>query len=181
MSTTLKLSASGLEKVSSKLKDVLGHGAQNEKNRFQAVDRKSSKSKKSVKNQAEKHLKETKPKKAQSDPKKALEDFLKKRGKTLMWLCKHYPKCFSIKDPVPLKIGIIEDIFAVVPKIMSKTILRKVLKRYTRTARYLNALVSNPHRYNLEGERVGEVTAKERSFAKTTIDSFAKSFDAGGC
>lgn len=153
---TLKLSASGLEKVFPKLEAVLKEPSLKKNLKGPKPDL-TEKLKK--KKQAQLH-----------DPK----EFLKKRNKTLMWLCNRYPKCFSVASPLPLKIGIILDIYEIIPEAISRTIIRKVLKRYTNTKRYLDALLSNPKRYNLDGEIVGEVGEKERSFAQSKIDSFIK-------
>jgi sRNA-binding protein len=115
------------------------------------------------------------------DSENGLKDFLKKRNRTLMWLCKNYPKCFSIERPVPLKIGIIRDIYEIIPAAISRTIVRKVLQRYTRTKRYLDALISNPYRYNLEGERAGDVSNKEKETAQAIIDTFKIQDRVGVC
>lgn len=81
---------------------------------------------------------------------------------------------------MPLKIGIIRDIYEIIPEAISRTIIRKVLQRYTRTKRYLDALISNPHRFNLKGEVVGGVSDKERDIARKMFDAFGGISRVGG-
>lgn len=159
---TLKLSASVLEKITPKLGDML---------KQQSPEKKSKET--DAKNKKLKNKKDAKPKKQQQQEKRTIEDALQRRDKTLRWLCSKYPLCFNKQNPVPLKIGVNEDIFAILPKYISRGVVRKALAHYTRLSRYLNALVSNSNRYNLNGEIVGTISEKERDFAQMKIDSFA--------
>lgn len=158
---TLKLSASVLEKIAPKLGDML---------KQQSPEKKSKET--GGQNKKLKNKKDAKPKQQQQE-KRTIEDVLKRRDKTLRWLCTKYPLCFNKQNPVPLKIGINEDIFAILPKYISRGIIRKALAHYTRLSNYLNALISNSNRYNLSGEIVGTISEKERDFAQMKIDSFA--------
>jgi ProP effector len=81
------------------------------------------------------------------------------------WLRDKYPLCFSKENPLPLKIGIIKDIFAVLPPDISRLSLRKTLARYTKSPKYKQALKTCPHRYDLDGNEAGIVSEEHKSAA----------------
>jgi ProP effector len=81
------------------------------------------------------------------------------------WLREKYPLCFSKENPLPLKIGIIKDIFAVLPPDISRLSVRKALARYTKSPEYKQALKTCPHRYDLNGNEAGIVSEEHKSAA----------------
>ncbi len=83
----------------------------------------------------------------------------------LAWLAREYPACFSKERPKPLKIGIFDDIRAVLPPKASRILLKQALKYYANTKDYFKALIIYSGRYDLSGKEVGTVTKEEKSQA----------------
>ncbi len=71
-----------------------------------------------------------------------------------------YPSCFKADELVPLALGINNQIFEN-SKTYSKTKIRRFLRRYTRSAKYLKNLVVGADRYNLDGSVSSQVFEKE--------------------
>jgi ProP effector len=92
--------------------------------------------------------------------KKARERFL--AAKT--WLEDTFPKAFNFKDPKPLKLNIEQDIFRVESP-FSRRLIRKVIACYVRTTAYLKSIAREDGRYDLQGERAGEVRQVEKDHA----------------
>ncbi len=80
----------------------------------------------------------------------------------LVWL--HYK---------PLSLGIEKAIFRLVGEESfsgaSKKVVQKVLYQHTNHGRYLQNLLVEQHRYHLDGEAEGEVTAHQRQLAAETL------------
>ncbi len=147
MNKTLSLSKDGMEMVSSKVEDMM--------RRIEKVET-IAKQKKQPK-----PSKKTKEEKKKERPLTIQEQKIKIYA-TFRWLYKNYPKCFFEKKVVPLKIGIAKDILLQLPNAISKRMMRIVLKRYTHSIRYINALIANENRYDLDGEIAGIVTEEEK-------------------
>lgn len=95
----------------------------------------------------------------------------KKRCKeALEWLKTTFPKTFLNYCPVPLKISIHREIFALnLVDAPPKRLIRKVLGFYANSPSYLSSLVAKAPRIDLNGDQVGEVTEQEG------LNSLAKS------
>ncbi len=97
-----------------------------------------------------------------------------KVNKTIGVLVETYPRTFDWKFPLPLKKGIFEDLSQAIldEKLtgVSKTDVRKALRGYTSTRRYLEALSTHTHRFGLEGTMVEEITPEEAEQAKEVLD-----------
>ncbi len=81
----------------------------------------------------------------------------------LSWLAKTFPEPFDTETQVrPLKIGIIDDIFAYMEENniddISKSKLRQALVLFTRRMEYLVCLKGREPRIDLHGQTCGEVT-----------------------
>ncbi|GHU11196.1 hypothetical protein FACS189449_02160 [Alphaproteobacteria bacterium] len=152
MSTTLKLSASALEKIckSSQLqKDLENRRAQQKKEKKKKLDSQAL------------------------EKKKRYKEIVQKCRNVMEWLCEQYPLCFKKDDvPVPLKVGIIKDIFAVIPEnaVFSRGDVRRTLLRYAHRTVYLQSLISSAHRYDLAGNQVGEVSEDNKVSARLKLD-----------
>ena len=86
---------------------------------------------------------------------------------------KLYPDCFS-KTPKPLVIGIDKIILEEEAKkpeeeMLSKTVIKKFLTKYTRSVAYKESLQSGSARINLQGEEVETVTSEHAEFAKKSL------------
>ncbi|MCB1776361.1 MAG: ProQ/FinO family protein, partial [Candidatus Competibacteraceae bacterium] len=86
-------------------------------------------------------------------------------------LCEMFPAVFNRQTPKPLKIGIGQELLALVgthPALMNLTRkdLRRALAAYTRASRYREALAGGGPRYDLEGQPIGEVTPDQQTKAQ---------------
>lgn len=104
----------------------------------------------------------------------ALKQRFARIKEALAWLCEMYPNCFNLKDPKPLKIGITKDILAAMsseptdhPSILS---IRQAIHHYTCNMLYHQAMLSNAHRIDLEGQTADEITDQARTHAQGWIE-----------
>ncbi len=85
-------------------------------------------------------------------------------------LIQAYPAAFfpfSERQVKPLKIGIYKDLMPVIKEWgYQVTVLKYVLRNYTRPLRYQLALLQAPHRIDLQGEPAGEVSPDHRQIAQ---------------
>jgi ProP effector len=103
-------------------------------------------------------------------------------GEVQQWLFRQFPKCFREDHALPLKVGILKDIFDKLPddKSISRLQIRRALKFYTNHPAYQRALVYKTERVNLEGNVVGAVEAEHKTVAEKVLalrklKSFVKS------
>ena len=109
-----------------------------------------------------------------------IEQKKERTQQALKFLQLRFNKCFNYKDPLPLKVKIIHDIFndaSVAEKIklgdFSKTNVNDALKVYTHSKRYNKAIISNDSRIDLNGNTVGEVEKKHKDFAHKILAMMA--------
>lgn len=114
------------------------------------------------------------PKKQKTAPAKPLSE-KEKRIKNAMackkvmgWLQGEYPLCFKKDGSIPLKIGILKDIFDALPpdSKYSRLSIRKALARYARSRAYREALTTHSHRYDLRGNEVGIISQEHKLAAQ---------------
>ena len=101
-----------------------------------------------------------------------LANALKKKKSPFIYidlLAKTYPQCFNLKNPKPLKKGIIEDILKQGLWTDSKTSLRSTLTFYVASPSYHRALLQEKFRYNLDGKRVVKIAEAEKEFSKQRL------------
>ena len=87
-------------------------------------------------------------------------------------LCAAFPACFDRQAPKPLKIGLGEELLALVgahPALadLSRTQIRRALKVYTGAPAYRKALAQGGPRYGPDGRPTGEVTPEQQVIART--------------
>ena len=82
-------------------------------------------------------------------------------------LAERWPKCFAVdeKRRRPLKIGIAEEVRALLPDID----VSAALALYTHSTSYMKALVAGAVRIGLDGERAGTVSAVHEAFARREL------------
>lgn len=85
------------------------------------------------------------------------------------WLEENFPKAFNFKEPKPLKLRIQHDLL-LVSSPYSKGQLRKCLGSYVNSKAYLEATVQENWRYDLNGERVEEVTQGQKDYALKQLE-----------
>ncbi len=85
---------------------------------------------------------------------------------------RHYPKVFDCKTARPLAIGI--DKVLIAKGEHSKTLIRDTLAFHTTRDFYMGALVHSKHRYDLDGNRAGEVSAEHKNKAVQVLKTRAK-------
>lgn len=85
-------------------------------------------------------------------------------------LARHFPALFT-GGPKPLKLRIQADIRERVPGVFSKQALSAFLRQHTGRNAYLIALTRAAHRFDLDGQPSGEVSAEHRQAA---LDELAR-------
>ncbi|MEN8237046.1 MAG: ProQ/FinO family protein [Pseudomonadota bacterium] len=91
--------------------------------------------------------------------------------KVMELLCQRFPECFHASTLKPLKLGIQEDLLAEHFEGMpSKKAIRRALTFYTWRMRYLKTLIAQEHRYDLNGEKSGEVTPHQKEIALKKLE-----------
>jgi ProP effector len=100
---------------------------------------------------------------------------------TQQWLFEAFPKCFREDHALPLKVGILKDIFEQLPKdqSISRIQVRRALKFYTNHPLYQKALTKKEERFDLNGDVVSTITGEhkaiaERNIALRKLKSFAR-------
>jgi sRNA-binding protein len=83
---------------------------------------------------------------------------------TKAWLEETFPKAFNFKNPKPLKLGIQHNLLSVTCP-FSKGSLRHCLGIYAHSKTYLEAIVQEKWRYDLNGEKAEEVTQDQKDHA----------------
>ncbi|MEY4564571.1 MAG: hypothetical protein RLZZ618_3848 [Pseudomonadota bacterium] len=79
-----------------------------------------------------------------------------------------FPKVFGAKAQ-PLKLGIQADIQARSPGTFSKKALSTFLRRHTANHAYLIAITKSQHRFDLDGEPSGDISAEHREAAQAEL------------
>lgn len=98
---------------------------------------------------------------------------LKDINEVLEFLYTEFPQCFKRKDGIkPLKVGIFKDVAERIEgnEKVSKTQVRQALRKYTSNWRYLEAVVANSHRVDLDGNQAEEVEAEHVEHAKQALE-----------
>jgi hypothetical protein len=110
-------------------------------------------SKQEPKQEPKQELKKSKPKRFIDH-----KDFLV----ILKYLKEHFPKCFlETKVPLPLAIGIDQQILTIPDLPFSKTVIRKFLSKYTGSFIYRKQLIIGSERINLDGSVASKVLEME--------------------
>jgi len=85
------------------------------------------------------------------------------------WLEENFPKSFNFKKPKPLKLGIQHDLLSI-PSPYSKKLLRKCLGVYVNSKAYLEATIQENWRYDLNGEKIEEITQEQKDHALKQLE-----------
>jgi ProP effector len=88
---------------------------------------------------------------------------------TKAWLESTYPKALNFNEPKPLKPGIERDLLDSSSP-YSKSQLRKCLRVYCASRGYLRAIVQGNWRYDLNGEKVGEIIQEHKDHALKQLE-----------
>jgi|SRR6478609_944724 sRNA-binding protein len=90
------------------------------------------------------------------------------RDVTVAMLCARFPKAFFLYERrrVPLKIGIRNDVIAVLGDAIDRKLLVRALKHYFVNLGYQLAVRAGRPRYDLDGNIAGEVTELEAESAR---------------
>jgi sRNA-binding protein len=86
----------------------------------------------------------------------------------LQQLAALYPALFGPK-PLPLKRGVMQELEALHPDVLTKNDLKLALTLHTRATRYLAALASGQARHDLQGQAVEPVSPEHRYHALTEL------------
>lgn len=120
-----------------------------------------------VEKEKHQHLNEQKKKEREAKQKKKEEI-----KTTLAWLCEEFPFCFSPKEIKPLKLNIDKDLLPFLEKegTPSKAKLKEALTFYTNNFHYLEAVIKDTHRYDLEGNQAEEITQEQKTYAQEKFE-----------
>jgi ProP effector len=90
---------------------------------------------------------------------------------TQQWLFQSFPKCFRDDHALPLKVGILQDIFKAIPEnsSISRIQVRRALKFYTNHPLYQKALAKREERFDLNGEAIGNISSEHKEVAEKVI------------
>jgi ProP effector len=80
---------------------------------------------------------------------------------TLAEMCQRWPKCFDLKNPRPLKIGIAHDITRELGVAPLRPELKGALNLYCGTLGYLSTLRTGTSRLDLQGNEAGAVSRED--------------------
>ncbi|MCG7535086.1 RNA chaperone ProQ [Pseudoalteromonas sp. OOF1S-7] len=98
---------------------------------------------------------------------------LKDIKEVLDFLYAEFPQCFKQKDGIkPLKVGIFKDIAARIEgsEKVSKTQVRQALRKYTSSWRYLEAVINNEFRVDLDGNDAEKVEQEHVEHAQKALE-----------
>ena len=90
------------------------------------------------------------------------------------WLCVEYPDIFNYKKPRPLAIGTTKVLQKELPEGISIEDLKITMGFHCRTQNYLKAVLTEPHRVNLQGEIVSEINFDDKKLAKDDLERLYK-------
>jgi sRNA-binding protein len=85
-------------------------------------------------------------------------------------LAERFPALFGAGRALPIKLRIQADIQARAPGVFTKKSLSTFLHRHTTGTAYLKSLVSQPQRYDLDGQPAGEVAEEHRAAATVEVE-----------
>lgn len=100
----------------------------------------------------------------------------KNRRRWLERLTELWPQAFSLKNPRPLAVGIVDAISTELNATSAggHGAVRYPLKSYTGNIRYMRALAEGGARYNLNGEPDGDVTPEQQQRAAQALKAMRK-------
>jgi sRNA-binding protein len=90
------------------------------------------------------------------------------------WLFKQYPSTFRVHDPIPLALGTSKELIGQLPESISKNDFKLAMSWYCGRRSYLDAILKNTQRINLQGELVGEITELDKKSAQERLDNKGK-------
>ncbi len=92
------------------------------------------------------------------------------------WLYQKYPTVFRLKKPIPLAIGIGEELLRQLPDNVTVADFKAAMSWYCRRTAYHKAILKHSQRINLQGELVGEVKENDRRLAQDCFDRIQKKY-----
>jgi sRNA-binding protein len=92
------------------------------------------------------------------------------------WLYQQYPTVFKLKHPIPLAIGIGEELLKQLPDNVKPADLKSAMAWYCHRTCYQKAMLKHTQRINLQGELVGEVKEQDKKVAQDRFDRIQKKY-----
>jgi hypothetical protein len=86
------------------------------------------------------------------------------------WLQETWPALFNLQQPKPLKRQIEQEIIEQAGDKFSKIQIRRAIHAYTTRMAYLQAVLTAEGRYDLNGEKVEEVTPQQIEYSQKLIE-----------
>lgn len=84
-------------------------------------------------------------------------------------LAQRFPALFGAGVSLPVKLKIQADLQERAPGVFSRKVLSGFLHRHTTSTAYLKALVSSPHRFDLDGQPAGDLSDEHRLAAEAEL------------
>ncbi|ECC6922321.1 proQ/FINO family protein [Salmonella enterica] len=84
-----------------------------------------------------------------------------------------WPELFNLEEPKPLKVGVLDDIqrdIAARGLVIGAGVLKVAIASYTRRIRYKKVIAAGGSRYDLNGQRCGEITPEQQREAADDIN-----------
>jgi sRNA-binding protein len=93
-----------------------------------------------------------------------------KNYRILSWLYAKFPNIINRKNPKPLMVGVAKVLGEHLPEDIAFDDLKIALRAYYKSQAYMRAMLIEPHRVNLQGEAVSDVTFVEKKSAKDSLE-----------
>lgn len=93
-----------------------------------------------------------------------------KNYRILSWLYAKFPNIINRKNPKPLMVGVAKVLGEHLPEDIAFDDLKIALRAYYKSQAYMRAILIEPHRVNLQGEAVSDVTFVEKKSAKDSLE-----------
>ena len=135
---------------------VKGRGLTHKSNKFTAIRKNSSD-----------HTAES-PKKNKFN-KQQLQEYFDRLNKSQEWLETQWPQLFNRENPKPLKRHIEYDILPHVPEDLPKLHVRQAIYAYVKRRAYLESILNDSWRYDLNGAQVEEIPEKQKEFTRQVL------------
>ncbi len=90
---------------------------------------------------------------------------------TIKQWTEQFPKAFNLNHPIPLKKGVVDELFSVCCPPLSKKHVRLAICYYTNDFKYHQAIAQSEDkkRYDLDGNPVGEILDEEDHYARKQL------------
>ena len=101
--------------------------------------------------------------------KQDLQNYFERINKSQDWLESTWPQLFNRESPKPLKRHIEKDILPHVPEGLSRLQVREAIYAYVKRRAYLESILSEGSRYDLNGTAVEAISEQQKEFTRDAL------------